>query len=239
MLAIEPLLQQRIDQLSGGERQRISLGRALLTSPQLLLLDEPLSALDSQTKREIMPFLSRLAQESQVPIMLITHSPDEVQRLANHVAFMAAGRITDIETLQQALARPDTPLFQEEGAAAILAGELGPANEFGLSAFGPPEARLWLQPPEVTLHGKSLRVRILARDVSVALDDPQRISMQNHLLVSIEHMHAVAEQRVVLSLRLADGQLLLSEITSWSAQRLALAPGQRVYALIKSVALIR
>ncbi len=237
MLAIEPLLQQRIDQLSGGERQRISLGRALLTSPQLLLLDEPLSALDTQTKREIMPFLSRLAQDSQVPIMLITHSPDEVQRLANHVAFMAAGQITGIETLQQALARPDTPLFQEEGAAAILTGELGTSNEFGLSAFGPPEARLWLQSPANAMD-KAMRVRILARDVSVALDDPQRISMQNHLLVSIEHVHAVGEQRVVLHLRLADGQLLLSEITSWSAQRLALAPGQRVYALIKWVALI-
>ncbi|MEX0618829.1 MAG: molybdenum ABC transporter ATP-binding protein [Pseudohongiellaceae bacterium] len=242
MLAIETLLQQRIDQLSGGERQRLSLGRTLLTSPQLLLLDEPLSALDSQTKREIMPFLSRLAQQSQVPIMLITHSPDEVQRLANHVAFMAAGRITTMETLQQALARPDTPLFQDEGAAAILAGQLGPANAFGLNAFGPPQARLWLQPAinenEQLQCGQSIRVRILARDVSVALDDPQRISMQNHLLVTVERLHAATEQRVVLSLRLADGQLLLSEITAWSAQRLELSPGQQVYALIKSVALI-
>ncbi|MDP1932541.1 MAG: molybdenum ABC transporter ATP-binding protein [Gammaproteobacteria bacterium] len=242
MLAIDSLQQQRIDQLSGGERQRISLGRALLTSPQLLLLDEPLSALDTQTKREIMPFLSRLALQAQVPIILITHSPDEVQRLANHVAFMAAGQITTVETLEQALARPDTPLFQDEGAAAILAGQLGPANEHGLRAFGSDQSRLWLQSPgnvtELPECGQSIRVRILARDVSVALDDPQRISMQNHLFVTIEHMHTIADQRVVLSLRLADGQLLLSEITNWSARRLELSPGQQVYALIKSVALI-
>ncbi|MEX2130049.1 MAG: TOBE domain-containing protein, partial [Pseudohongiellaceae bacterium] len=124
----------------------------------------------------------------------------------------------------------------------ILAGTLGPANEFGLSSFGPPHARLWLKSPVRAEHlpdnGQAIRVRILARDVSVALDDPRRISMQNHLPVSIERLDFIAEHRLLLSLRLADGQLLLSEITSWSAQRLKLTAGQQVYALIKSVALI-
>ena len=110
MLGIEELLTRPIAQLSGGQRQRVALGRALLASPQLLLLDEPLSALDTQTKQEIMPFLTRLAQEAKVPIILVTHAPEEVERLADRVVFMDNGRIERSETREQALARPDSPL---------------------------------------------------------------------------------------------------------------------------------
>ena len=111
MLEIGDLLERPIDRLSGGERQRVSLGRALLSNPQLLLLDEPLSALDSQTKREIMPFLSRLGAEAGVPIVMVTHAAEEVERLADRVVFMHDGRIERIESLHEALARADSPLF--------------------------------------------------------------------------------------------------------------------------------
>ncbi|WP_449192196.1 molybdenum ABC transporter ATP-binding protein [Thauera sp.] len=260
MLDIGELLDRSIDRLSGGQRQRVSLGRALLTSPRLMLLDEPLSALDSATKREIMPFLSRLAAEAGMPIVMVSHAPDEVERLADRVVFMHAGRIERIETLRQALARADSPLFADAGAVSVLEGLPGAVGPQGLRAFGPEAARLWLsaggtvagegqadeafavQPPAAGTAAPSprrlQRLRILARDVSLALDDPTRISIQNHLRVTIERIDTHAPGRALVSCRMADGQLLLAEVTPWSVAQLGLAPGQQVYALIKSVALL-
>lgn len=236
MLDIAELIDRPIDRLSGGQRQRVSLGRALLTSPCLLLLDEPLSALDTQSKHEIMPFLSRLASDAGVPIVMVTHAPNEVERLADRVAFMHAGRIERIETLREAIARPDSPLFDEEGAASVLEATPGEVGRNGLQGFGPENARLWIQAAET--GGRSQRLRILARDVSLALDAPDRISIQNRLAVTIERVDPPRNCRVLVAARLADGQLLLSEITPWAAQELALAPGMQVWALVKSVALM-
>ena len=237
MLGIGDLLERSIDRLSGGQRQRVSLGRALLTSPHLLLLDEPLSALDTQTKREIMPFLARLADESGVPMVMVTHAPNEVTRLADRVVFMRDGRIERIETLQQALARIDSPLFDDAGAASVLVGDIAAPGEEGLRPFGPPAARLWLGTTPQVADGPT-RLRVLARDVTLALDDPARISTQNHLLVEIERIDPLGSDHVLVSCRLADGQLLLAELMQRSVTRLGLAPGQSVYALIKSVALV-
>lgn len=236
MLDIAELIDRPVDQLSGGQRQRVSLGRALLTSPCLLLLDEPLSALDTQTKREIMPFLSRLASDAGVPIVMVTHAPDEVERLADRVAFMHAGRIERLETLREAIARPDSPLFDDEGATSVLEATPGEIGRNGLQAFGPEHARLWIQ-SEASNH-RPQRLRILARDVSLALDAPERISIQNRLAVTIERIDPPRRHKVLVATRLADGQLLLSEITPWAAQELGLAPGMQVWALVKSVALM-
>lgn len=238
MLGLENLLDRRVDQLSGGQGQRVALGRALLSSPQLLLLDEPLAALDTQTKREIMPFLSRLASESAVPIVLITHSPEEVQRLADRVVFMRDGQIEEMCELQQAMAKPDSPLFADEGPASVLLGEPGHVDEHGFCAFGPPEARLYVQ-AGTDVSGALIRLRVLARDVSIALHNPSGISIQNHLKVTINNLHALSAGRILVDTSLQDGQSLLIEITTWSAQQLELVPGQEVYALIKSVALIQ
>lgn len=238
MLGLESLLSRPVDQLSGGQKQRVALGRALLCSPQLLLLDEPLAALDTQTKREIMPFLSRLAQASGIPMMLITHTPDEVQRLADRVVFMRNGRIDELCSLQQALAKPDSPLFADEGPSSVLEGSLGTADEHGMRLFGPEGSQLRVQASDDTDMGPT-RLRVLARDVSVALDDPARISIRNHLVVTIRQLHELPDNRVLLDTTLQDGQTLLIEITPWSAQQLALSAGQRVFALIKSVALMR
>ena len=250
MLGLELLLERDVAKLSGGQRQRVALGRALLSSPQLLLLDEPLAALDTQTKREIMPFLTKLAHESGVPMVLITHAPDEVQRLADRVVFMHNGTITGVDDLRQALARPDSPLFDDEGPASVLVGELSLPDQHGMRQFGPEHSRLRVQAStvgeavgeaveEVVEKQGNIRLRVLARDVSVALDDPARISIQNHLKVVITGLHELPGHRLLLSTCLRDGQTLLIEITPWSAQQLGLQPGQEVYALIKSVALIR
>lgn len=238
LLGIGELLERPIDRLSGGQRQRVALGRALLTSPQLLLLDEPLAALDTQTKREILPFLSRTATAAGVPIVLVTHAPDEVERLADRVVFMREGRIVAVETLRDALARSDSPLFLDEGPVSVLEGRLGPADARGLRPFGPERARLWL--PGVLGQGdeRPLRVRIRARDVSLALDDPQRISIRNHLAVRIEAIERMPAGSRLARCRLADGQCLLAEVTPWAVEQLGLRPGLEAHALIKSVALM-
>lgn len=238
MLEIEDLLSRSVDQLSGGQRQRVALGRALLSSPQLLLLDEPMAALDSQAKREILPFLSRLARDTDVPMLLVTHAPDEVQRLADTVAFMRNGSIDEICSLQQAMAKPDSPLFADEGPASVLEGELGEVDEHGFCAFGAAGSQLLVQAPEVVNADRS-RIRVLARDVSVALDNPSRISIQNHLEVRIRQMHQLENGHVLLSTELRDGQVLLVEITQRAMQQLSLQSGQTVWALIKSVAILQ
>jgi molybdate transport system ATP-binding protein len=238
MLEIDELLCRSVDQLSGGQRQRVALGRALLSSPQLLLLDEPMAALDSQAKREILPFLSRLARDTDVPMLLVTHAPDEVQRLADTVAFMRDGSISEICSLQQAMAKPDSPLFADEGPASVLEGALGEADEHGFCAFGAVGSQLFVQASEATDVDRT-RIRVLARDVSVALDNPSRISIQNHLEVRIRHMHQLENGHMLLSTELRDGQVLLVEITQRAMQQLSLQTDQTVWALIKSVAIVQ
>jgi len=236
MLGIDDLLERRIDQLSGGQAQRVSLGRALLSSPQFLLLDEPLAALDTQTRREIMPFLSALARDAGVPILMITHSPDEVLRLADRVVLMDNGRIQEVCTLQQAMARADSPLFVDEGPSSVLTGTITETDGQGVCRFVSGSVSLFIHDSQTTAAGER-RLRILARDVSVALDDPSRISIRNHLPVLIEQVSELGN-RVLLSTRMQDGQLLMIELTNWSAQQLGLEHGQQVWALIKSVALL-
>lgn len=238
MLGIDHLLERRIDQLSGGQRQRVSLGRALLISPQLLLLDEPMAALDTQTKREIMPFLSRMAAESGVPIIMVSHAPDEVERLADRVVFIKDGQIQQIESLQQALARPDSPLFEDAGAASVLVGSLGESDGDGIRPFGPPQARLWVPSADSVKEQTPIRLRILARDVSLSLIDPQHISIQNHLRVTIECIHPPTNHRTLVACRTAENQLLMAEVTPRAVSQLGLQAGQNLYALIKSVALL-
>lgn len=239
MLAIEDLLTRRVDQLSGGQSQRVSLGRALLSSPRLLLLDEPLAALDTQTKKDILPFLSRLAQHSGVPMILITHAPDEVQRLADRVVFMHDGRAEPPCDLQQALADPATPLFADEGPVSVLTGTLTDSSEVGYSEFGNDTVKLQLQTPKGRApSAPSLRLRVLARDVSLALNEPIGISIQNHLPVIVRELHLRPGGTVQVDTELSDGQRLLAELTAASVRRLQLVPGVRVWALIKSVALM-
>jgi molybdate transport system ATP-binding protein len=240
MLGIGDLLDRRVDQLSGGQRQRVSLGRALLISPQVLLLDEPMAALDTASKREIMPFLSRMAAQSKVPIIMVSHAPDEIERLADRVVFMHDGRIKAIESLRDALARTDSPLFDDAGAVSVLEGLLGEAGEDGLRPFGPPQARLWVPDtnPPSAVGGRPTRLRILARDVSLSLVDPQHISIQNHLPVTIERIDSPGSNRAVVVCRTAAAQVLLAEVTPRALRQLDLQAGKAVYALIKSVALL-
>lgn len=236
MLGLENVLTRSVDQLSGGQRQRVALGRALLSNPQLLLLDEPLAALDSQTKAEIMPFLSRLASESGIPILLVTHSALEVEKLADRVVFIEDGRIATVESLQAAMSRPDSPLFVDSGPASIVQGSIGELDAHQRYPFVSGTVMLWL--PRNTQWSQGLqRLRIAARDVSIALRPVQGISVQNQLPVTVRAIDRY-DDHVLLTLALADDQTLLAEISQHALDTLALQVDMMVTALVKSVALL-
>ncbi|MFZ5466079.1 MAG: molybdenum ABC transporter ATP-binding protein [Pseudomonadota bacterium] len=230
-------LDQDVVTLSGGEKQRVAIARALLSRPRLLCMDEPLSALDWRAKGELLTLIDELARETGVPVLYITHAPIEVERLAARVVFMADGRIERIETLREALARPDSPLFDEEGPVSVLEGRMGLPDADGLTPFGNDRVSIRLT-GSCAEKKTATRLRILARDVSLAIDEPQRVSILNHLPVTVERIDPSRDGRVTVACRLVDGQLLLAEITAFSQRHLDLAPGAPAYALIKSVALI-
>ncbi|MDM7322394.1 MAG: molybdenum ABC transporter ATP-binding protein [Gammaproteobacteria bacterium] len=230
-------LDQSVTTLSGGERQRVAIARALLAKPRLMCMDEPLSALDWRAKAELLPLIDELAHETGIPVLFITHAPIEVERLASRVVFMAQGHIERIETLREALARPDSPLFDEEGPVSVLEGAMGQTNADGLTPFGNAQVRILLT-GDCSQKRSATRLRILARDVSLAMDEPRGVSILNHLPVTIERIDPPHEGRVTVACRLTDGQLLLAEITAFSRRQLGLEPGASAYAMIKSVALM-
>ncbi|MGO1247811.1 MAG: molybdenum ABC transporter ATP-binding protein [Oceanisphaera sp.] len=236
-LGLTPLLQQGGEQLSGGQRQRVAIGRALLTSPELLLLDEPLSALDNGAKQEIMPLLEHLSEQAKVPIFYVTHAPVEVERLANRVLLMDKGRITHNDSLQQALARPNTPLYRHEQVAGIIEGRIATPLADGRLPFDSDVGRLWLAGNNPAGTGPA-RVRILASDVSIALEPVANISIVNQLPAKVLSIAPSSTGRVLLRLALNGGQQIPAQLSAYSVEQLKLTEGRHCYALIKAAALL-
>jgi molybdate transport system ATP-binding protein len=234
-VGIADKLDREVTYLSGGEKQRVAIARALLMSPKLLCMDEPLSALDWRAKAELLSLIEELVAEFNLPVLYITHAPIEVERLANQIVFMKDGQIDSIETLQQSLARADSPLFDEQGAVSVLIGQPGLVVS-GLREIKVGDNAIYLSQTH-DIHTTQVRIRVLARDVSLALSDPKDLSIVNHLHVTIDELIPQGEHRILARLTLNDGQHLFAELTQHSAQRLNLQPGLVVYALIKSVAL--
>lgn len=234
-VGIADKLDRRVTFLSGGERQRVAIARALLGRPELLCMDEPLSALDWRAKAELLTLIEEVVEAYRIPVLYITHAPAEVERLADRIVFMQEGRIESIETLQQALSRVDSPLFDEQGAVAVLEGEVQPI-ESGLRPVRLGEDTLWLSDSH-EIHKSKVRVRVVARDVSLALSDPQSLSIINHLPGKIVELVPESEHRMLVRVALRDGQRLFAEVTTQSAQRLNLQVGLKLFVLIKSVAL--
>ncbi len=240
-VGITDLLGRPVQKLSGGEAQRVAIGRALLSEPQLLCLDEPLSALDWQARDALLDLIDQLAHDADLPILYVTHSAAEVERLASRVAFMQAGRIVAVESFQQALSQPQSPLFEQDGPATVFEGRQEVSDRDDTRSFVTTRGlRILLPPlPQPQRNGSHGRLRINARDVGVAKAQLEGISIQNQLAARIEDMQSYRFGRVLLSLQCPTGERLFSEITSLSAERLELQTGQTVYALVKSVALIR
>jgi len=225
--------------LSGGEKQRVAIGRALLTSPRLLLMDEPLASLDDTRKDEILPFIERLRDEAQVPIVYVSHSLSEVSRLATTVVMLLDGRIAAVGAPTEVLGRSDlvTPHAAAEAGALIEASVSGHDSSFGLTSLSS-RAGL-IQAPRLDLPiGTPVRLRIRARDVMIATTRPDGLSALNVLPGVIRALDQTAEGPIDVVLD-CGGIRLTARLTRKSVELLHLEPGRRVYAVIKSVAFDR
>lgn len=237
-LELRALLKQPAPLLSGGQAQRVALGRALLTRPRLLLLDEPLASLDAASRGPLLELLARLPARCGLGMIYVSHSLEEISRLANYLVLMAAGRIIAQGPALELLHRLDLPLAHEDNAAALVDTRIldyCPRDRLTTLALSDGQS-LWLAGQHGT-PGAPLRLRIPARDVSLALTRSTDTSMLNILRVRIDAMHD--DEQAYVSLRLAVGdQCLLARVTHRSARLLQLSPGQTVFAQIKSVALL-
>lgn len=238
LLGIAPLLRRWPHELSGGERQRVAIARALATQPSLLLLDEPLASLDLTRRREILPWLERLRDELRIPMLYVSHSGDEVARLADHLVLLEAGRVRAAGPLAGTLARIDLPALPGEEAGALLHGTLAERDaRWHLAQVRFAGGALWIADPGLPL-GREVRVRVLARDVSVALQPPEGSSIQNVLPCTVRAVGQGAHASQAL-VQLACGEsLLLARITARAADALQLAPGRNIWAQVKSAALV-
>ncbi len=224
--------------LSGGERQRVAIARALLTSPRLLLMDEPLSALDAASKREIMPYLERLHGELDIPVIYVSHALDEVARLADQLVLMEQGRIIASGALNEVLGRLDLPTAHLDDAGAVIEASVAAHDEeYHLTRLDFYGGSLWVSKVERDI-GSTVRSRVLARDVSIATVAPQGSSISNILAARIVGIQDEGQDRVSLCLTVGASSMLLSRITRRSRDQLGLVVGMEVFAQVKSVALI-
>jgi molybdate transport system ATP-binding protein len=234
LLGIGHLLARRPAGLSGGERQRVALGRALLARPRLLLMDEPLAALDAARRAEVLPFLARLRDVARLPILYVTHALDEVDALADELVLLDGGRVSAAGPVEMLAARTDLPLAARRDAGVLIACTVLEAEAGGLArlGFAGGELLTTLRPGP---PGTRLRVRLRARDVAVALEAPRGLSTRNILLATLAEIRPAGEPAEVF-LRLEVGPTpLLARVTRESVDRLALRPGMAVWALVKAV----
>ncbi|MBF0098466.1 MAG: molybdenum ABC transporter ATP-binding protein, partial [Magnetococcales bacterium] len=216
MLGIGPLLSRWPDRLSGGERQRVAIARALLTRPRLLLMDEPLASLDQARKEEILPYLEQLHRELEIPLLYVSHAPDEVARLADHLVMLSAGRVLGHGSLTSMLARLDLPTrLGEEAGVVWEATVLERDPHWHLAQVACAGGRLWVRDAGHAL-GSTVRVRILARDVSLALQPQSDSSILNALPAQVSDLGEDAHPALCL-VRLQVGALpLLARLTQRS-----------------------
>ncbi|QXT38486.1 molybdenum ABC transporter ATP-binding protein [Gymnodinialimonas ceratoperidinii] len=235
MLGIGDLLDRRPGALSGGEAQRVAIGRALLSQPRLLILDEPLAALDDARKAEILPYLERLRDDVGIPILYVSHSVAEIARLATTVVAMEAGRVMRVGPTAEVLSDPDVvPIIGVREAGALVEVTVAAHHDDGLTALTWSAGELLL--PHVSQPvGARLRVRIEAQDIMLAASRPEGISALNVVPVTAIALRDGAGPGVIVQLRAGD-DLLLARVTGRSAKAMALAPGWQGFAVVKSVA---
>ena len=238
LLGLDRLIERRPDRLSGGERQRVAIGRALISAPKALLMDEPLSALDAQTKDEILPFLDRLHQSLKLPILYVTHDRAEIDRLADHLVLMEEGRVIASGQLRQLQTDPTTPHAHSKRSATTLDAEAVAVDPvYGLATLAVPGGALRVTAPEVRI-GERRRLNIYASDVSIALQAPAQSSVLNVLPARIAAAQASSGFDMVVALRLGDeGATLLARVSRYSWDALGLSVGAQVFAQVKGVAL--
>lgn len=238
LLGIGHLLHRHPASLSGGERQRIAIARALATQPRLLLLDEPLAALDLARRQEILPWLERMRDELSIPMLYVTHSADEVARLADHLVMLVSGSIKASGPVQEVLSRIDSPVIVGEDAGVLLRGRVAQRDaHWHLSQVGFPGGYLWVRDNDIAV-GQPVRLRVLARDVSITTHEIFDTSIQNHLKGQIDTISDdVHPSQALIRIRCGESTLL-ARVTKKSISALNLKIGDAIWVLVKSVAVI-
>ena len=237
LLGIGHLLKRYPITLSGGEKQRVAIGRALLTDPEILLMDEPLSALDLPRKRELMNYLERLSKEINIPILYVTHSLDELLRLAERVVLLTNGKVEAYDVLESIW---ESPLFlpwkQENEQSAVLSLPVFMHNpSYKMTALSIGDQNIWINQVEAQINEK-VRICIHSSDVSISLNKVEQSSIRNILYGRVIKILEL-ENRVDLKLDIG-GKHLWASISKWSFHDLALQLGQLVYAQIKAISVM-
>ena len=239
LLGLQSLLHRYPSELSGGQRQRAAIARALLTSPQLLLMDEPLASLDMQSKEDILPYLETLNSSLNIPIIYVSHSPDEVMRIADHMVLLEHGKVRAQGEVNEILTRLDLPLAHLGEASAVINGSVIEHDlKYHLTYVEISNHKVAVSYKDIPL-GSIVRVRILARDISLALQPNHQSSITNIFPVIIKEMIETSDPSRVLVTLDMNGEQLLAKITARSVDVLALKTEQTVYAQVKSVALMK
>ena len=238
LLGIGNFLQRMPDQLSGGERQRVAIARAIAMQPQLLLMDEPLASLDAARRQEIFPWLSKLRDELKMPMLYVTHSADEVARLADHLVVLDKGNVKAQGPVSTVLTQVVNPVVVGEDAGALIAGHIGQVDtQWHLSRIDFEGGCVWMRDAGLPV-GKAVRIRILARDVSLATSEPQNTSIQNQLLGTIQSITPDAHPSQVMVVLKCGAEEVMARVTKRAVDELGLQVGQPVWAQVKSVALV-
>jgi molybdate transport system ATP-binding protein len=237
LLGVEPLLERAPANLSGGEKQRIAIGRALLSNPRLLLMDEPLAALDDERKAEILPYLERLRDETRIPIVYVSHSVSEVARLANRVIAVENGRLTASGDAASVLSLSAlSPMIGRREAGAVIDGIVETDEHEPRLTVVRARDTLFRVPKIALADGRAIRLHIAARDVMLATRRPEGLSALNIIEGTIAEIAEAENGAIDVRVDCA-GNIIVSRITAFSGERLGLTIGKPVHLIIKSVAL--
>lgn len=238
LLGLSQLMERSVHTLSGGERQRVAIARALATSPQLLLMDEPLSALDAQRKAEVLPYLERLQRSLEIPVLYVSHAQDEIARLAHHVVLLQAGRVAGQGETAQIMTQRDHPMAPANEAASLVQGHITAFDKQDhLSTVTFSGGTLFITGSADRQIGDAVRLRVMARDVSIALQASSGSSILNRVPSTITAICEDIPGHAMLTLQ-SGATTLLARVSARSVRELGLQQGLSVIAQIKSVALL-
>ena len=232
MLGIGGLLDRKPDSLSGGEAQRVAIAAALLCSPDLVLMDEPLASLDRKRKDELLPYFDRLHDELSVPVIYVSHDIEEISRLCDHLVLLDDGKVVASGGLLDVVSRVDVPVLSGRNAGVVL-WATPVDHEDGLTKFDFGDGDIWVA-GKFEASERPLRLRIAANDVSITRDRPTSTTILNILHATVEEVHSVDTATALVRLG-AGNQDLLARVTNRSVRRLGLKSGDRVFAQVKSV----